>query len=142
MSYLMGRSGGGKDDSTAESIGRDVSKFFSYIVQSHPKLRSLNYRDILLNKVHLHKYVDYLEKDVALQPSTLMNKIRKLTSAVNFVNFIENPHGKNQELSSQCQELTNLLQNWGKSLRKPRAKQISEQLEVSTAKVRVISMSY
>jgi len=42
------------------------------------------------------------------QPSTLMNKIRKLTSAVNFVNFIENPHGKNQELSSQCQELSKL----------------------------------
>lgn len=69
ISYLVGRSGGGKDDLTAENIARDMSKIFNYVVHLHPKLRS---RYILLNKFHLQNYVVYLENDLVLQPSTLM----------------------------------------------------------------------
>ena len=133
--YLMGRFGGGKDEITAKNIKQDVLKYFQYIIHVHPQHRSLPYKDILLNKHYLHEYFNYLEMNAGLKPSTIMNKLQKLISAISFIDFEENPDGTNEQIHSQCDTITSALVNWKKSLYEPRSKQRSHQYEISTAKV-------
>jgi len=130
--YLMGRDGGGRDDTVATNITRDILKFINFITHVHPEHRSSEYRDILLNKHLLQEYIDYLEQNVGLQPSTLMNKVKKPTFAIEFVNFVDDPHGTDLQLSNQCKTLAGVLQKWIKSLCKPRATQRSEQNKASS----------
>ena len=69
----------------------------------------------------------------------MMNKMRKLTLAIQFVNFVENPNGTDYQLNSRCHTLVDTLKNWVKSLRQPQAKQKSDQFTTSTAKVNIIT---
>ena len=135
ISYLMSRSGGRKNDTTAKNIKQDVLKFFRYSIHVHPQHRSLPYKDIILNKSNLDDYFNYLETNAGIQPSTLMNKLQKLISAIEFVDFVENPDGRNEQIHSQCKAMIEVLKKWKQSLYRPRSKQRSHQYEVSTAKV-------
>ena len=135
----MGLSGGCQEEVGADNIKQDILKFFYFVVHTHPQHRSLSYRDVLLNKHCLQEYLDYLDKNIGPQPSTMMNKMRKLTLAIQFVNFVENPNGTDYQLNSRCHTLVDTLKNWVKSLRQPRAKQKSDQFRTSTAKVNIIT---
>lgn len=137
MEYLMGRSGGGKNDTTARNIQQDVLKYFNYTVHVHPQHQSLPYKDIILNKNYLHEYFNYLEMHIGLQPSTMMNKLQKLIVAMEYVEFVENQDGTNAQIHSQCEAMIGVLNKWKKSLYRPRSKQRSHQYEVSTAKVAI-----
>jgi len=137
IEYLMGLSGGGKNETTSRNIQQDVLKYFHYTVHVHPQHQSLPYKDIILNKNYLHEYFNYLEMHIGLQPSTLMNKLQKLIFAIEFVEFAENQDGTNEQIHSRCEAMISALNKWKKSLYRPRSKQRSHQYEVSTAKVAI-----
>jgi len=135
MTYLMARSGGGKNEKAAKTVKQNIVKFFRYIVHVHPQQKSESYKEILLNKKYLQEYLDYLEKNEVFSPSTMSGKINSLRSAIDFINFAENSDGMNHTLYSRCQVLTDTLKNWNKSLNKPKAAQRSIQRKESDLKV-------
>jgi len=138
IAYLMGP--GGKLEATAKDIKQDVLKYFHYTIHVHPDYTSLPYKDIILNKHYLHEYFNYLQMNAGLQPSTIMNKLQKLVFAIEFVEFLENPDGTNEQVHCRCEAIIGALRKWKKSLYRPRSKQRSHQYEVSTAKVHFIHL--
>jgi len=88
MGYLTSIAGGRKKKSSATAIV-DIKSYYRFTTPSAAKEK--NYYDYLLNLQYLKAYVDYLQQDCALAPTTIAAKIRRLRLAMEYTLFAENP---------------------------------------------------
>jgi len=115
----------------------DIRTYYNFIENVSDTVK--DYFDYLLNLQHLKAYVDYLEDNCELAPTTISEKIRRLRLAIEFVLFLENLLETNSALFTRAQQILMHLTKWGKSL----SKRIKEQrLKHSLASAKEVLHAY
>jgi len=92
------------------------------------------YYDYLLNLQYLKAYMDYLEDDCELAPTTISEKSR-LRLAIEFTLFLENPMENNAALFTRAHQILMRLSKWSKSLSKRIKEQRLKHSLISTKEV-------
>ena len=116
MQYLTSIAGGRKNKSSATAIVAEIKNYYNFIGDFSET--GQHYYDYLLNLQHLKAYLDYLQEDCELAPTTISEKIRRLRLAIEFTLFFENPAETDAVLFTRAHQILMHLSKWGKSLSK------------------------
>ena len=116
MEYLTSIAGGRKNKSSAAAIVAEIKCYYTFIEGFSET--AMPYYDYLLNLQYLKAYLDYLQEDCELAPTTVSEKLRRLKLAIEFTLFIENPTETDAVLFTRAHQILMHLSKWGKSLSK------------------------
>ena len=114
VDYLQGLSGGMKSKTTAKSISADIEKFMNYCSRGSKTTD----HELLFSRRAIESYFVYLKATKEYQPTTIVEKLRRISSAVRFIIHETDDTPEGNAVYHQGQKMIDNIKDWCHSMHK------------------------
>ena len=112
--YLQGLSGGMKSKTTAKSIAAYIEKFLNYC----PRSSNTTDKELLFSRKAIEAYFVHLKPTTEYQPTTIVDKLRRISSAIKFILYDIDDTPAGNAIYHQGQKMIDNIKDWCHSMSK------------------------